>query len=92
MANKKSVYLFIFFAVFLFFFFKALQYMFCILAFPLGGVIRNMNILLADILLIFILYISFNKGVPPAPRPRSPGRWSMSWKDFVAWQKLFRPF
>ena len=29
---------------------------FCILAFPLGGFIRNINILLSDILLIFILY------------------------------------
>ena len=29
---------------------------FCILTFPLGGFIRNMNILLGDILLIFILY------------------------------------
>ena len=29
---------------------------FCILAFPLEGFIRNMNILLSDILLIFILY------------------------------------
>ena len=29
---------------------------FCILAFPLGGFIRNMNILLGHILLIFILY------------------------------------
>ena len=33
---------------------------FCILAFPLEGFIRNMNILLGDILLIFILY-SFSK-------------------------------
>ena len=33
---------------------------FCILAFPLGGFIRNMNILSGDILLIFILY-SFSK-------------------------------
>ena len=29
---------------------------FCILTFPLGGFIRNMNILLGDILLIFVLY------------------------------------
>ena len=28
----------------------------CILTFPPGGFIRNMNILLGDILLIFILY------------------------------------
>ena len=33
---------------------------FCILTFPLGGFIRNMNIFLSDILLIFILY-SFSK-------------------------------
>ena len=43
--------------------------MFCLLAFPLGGFIRNMNILLADILLVFILYISLYKGVPPHPAP-----------------------
>ena len=66
--------------------------MFCILAIPLGGVIRNMNILLADILLIFILYISLYKGVPPATSPPGPGRWSMSWKGFVAWQKIFQAF
>ena len=41
--------------------------MFCILAIPLAGVIRNINILLADILLIFI--ISLYKGVPPQPAP-----------------------
>ena len=43
--------------------------MFCILAFPLGGFIRNMNILLVDILLVFIIYISLYKGVPPHHAP-----------------------
>ena len=66
--------------------------MFYILAIPLAEVIRNMNILFADTLLIFILYISLYKGVPPHPAPPGPGRWSMSWKDFVAWQKFFTPF
>ena len=32
---------------------------FCTLTFPLGGFIRNMNILLGDILLIFLFYILF---------------------------------
>ena len=34
---------------------------FCIVAFPLGGFIRNMNILLGNILLIFI-YLSLGRG------------------------------
>ena len=35
---------------------------FCILTFPLGGFIRNMNILLGDILLIFIPTSEEKKG------------------------------
>ena len=48
---------------------------FCILAFPLEGFIRNMNILLSDILLIFILYY-FSGGVGsgrPDPEIRGGG-------------------
>ena len=67
--------------------------MFCLLAFPLGGFIRNMNILLADILLVFILYISLYKGVPPAaPRPPRPGPLINVMKGFCPHTKIFQAF
>ena len=77
--------------------------MFCILAFPLvvgggggggggGGSIRNMNILLADILLIFILYISLYKGVPPAPRPHRPGPLISVMKGFCRLTSIFQAY
>ena len=56
--------------------------MFCLLAFPLGGFIRNMNILLADILLVFILYISLYKGVPR----------TVVMKGFCRLTKIFQAF
>ena len=68
--------------------------MFCILAFPLvgGGGIRNMNILLADILLIFILYVSLYKGVPPAPRPHRPGPLISVMKEFCRLTSIFQAY
>ena len=65
--------------------------MFCILAFPLGGFIRNMNILLVDILLVFIIYISLYKGVPPHHAPR-PGPLINVMKGFCRLTKIFQAF
>ena len=69
--------------------------MFCIVAFPLGDFIRNMNILLADILLVFILYISLYKGIPPRPpAPPTPpaGPLINVMKGFCRLTKIFQAF
>ena len=58
-----------------------------------GGVIRNMNFLLADILFIFILYISFYKGVPPCTlRPPTRAADQCHERILSPNKNFFRPF